>query len=439
MENKNTTTGIALDLTKLEALARAATPGPWHNHPISDDDCYTVGLSVHAEAAKYPLIDEDHMPGMKDAEFIAAANPETVLQLIELARKASGSDYVLEQAAAACEAKIANATDWDSSYWDQAVSQCASAVRALKWRQASWSDGTAAAGTGGWQPMSTAPKDGTMVRLLVNFSDNATEDTSEPCVTIGANNFDHDGIDEWKFAGWDWQQDCFTEGAGAPVHWMPMLDGSGAIKPLADDLEQFESACQDSAFFVDLSIDESGQYSDNYTRYAYEFWKRALAQQVGAPAVDIIAFGASLIGHASETEALDGDEARAWVRERWSEWRPQNSTIGCSGTGKSVGDMPCLGCDACPRDAAPSPSAEKERDAKDSALRKINDIRDSIIGLQALNWSEHVYPLVAALDAAGYEGMGYPEARAYYGTLLERAVKAEDALAAIQSKTQGAK
>jgi hypothetical protein len=38
------------------------------------------------------LIDEDHMPGMKDAEFIAAANPETVLQLIELARKASGSD-----------------------------------------------------------------------------------------------------------------------------------------------------------------------------------------------------------------------------------------------------------------------------------------------------------------------------------------------------------
>jgi hypothetical protein len=80
-----------------------------------------------------------------------------------------------------------------------------------------------------------------------------------------------------------------------------------------------------------------------------------------------------------------------------------------------------------------SSAATASEDARDAALRKINGIRNSIIGLQALNWSEHVYPLVAALDEAGYEGMNYPEARANYGTLLERAVKAEDELAAMRA------
>jgi len=76
----------------------------------------------------------------------------------------------------------------------------------------------------------------------------------------------------------------------------------------------------------------------------------------------------------------------------------------------------------------PDPSAgERMREALD----KINDVRNSIIGTQSLNWSEHVYPLVAALEAAGFEGMGYPAARQYYGTLVERAVKAEEALTAL--------
>jgi len=38
------------------------------------------------------------------------------------------------------------------------------------------------------------------------------------------------------------------------------------------------------------------------------------------------------------------------------------------------------------------------------ALGKINDIRNSIIGCQTVNWSEHIYPLVAALEGAGIEG-----------------------------------
>lgn len=68
-------------------------------------------------------------------------------------------------------------------------------------------------------------------------------------------------------------------------------------------------------------------------------------------------------------------------------------------------------------------AAEVER--LKSALTKISGIRDSMIGCQKVNWSEHVYPLVAALDAAGFEGVSYEVARDQIGTLLERTNKAE--------------
>jgi hypothetical protein len=61
-----------------------------------------------------------------------------------------------------------------------------------------------------------------------------------------------------------------------------------------------------------------------------------------------------------------------------------------------------------------------------AALDKINTIRNSIIGLQTIDWSEHIYPLVAALGEAGFEGLDYDEARANFGTMLERTVAAED-------------
>jgi hypothetical protein len=70
----------------------------------------------------------------------------------------------------------------------------------------------------------------------------------------------------------------------------------------------------------------------------------------------------------------------------------------------------------------------KDIDRLTAALVKISAIRDSIIGLQNINWSEHIYPLVAALDEAGFEGAPYPEAREYVGTLLERNKALEDHL-----------
>lgn len=61
----------------------------------------------------------------------------------------------------------------------------------------------------------------------------------------------------------------------------------------------------------------------------------------------------------------------------------------------------------------------------ESALSKINEIRNSIIGLQTVSWSEHIYPLVASLDQAGMAGMSHAEAKPKYATLLERAEQAE--------------
>ena len=77
-----------------------------------------------------------------------------------------------------------------------------------------------------WRPMATAPRDGTMVRLLVEFTDHATED-AETAPTIGACDDDNVPEDErvgWQFAGWCWSHDHFTEGKGTPVGWLPMLD-----------------------------------------------------------------------------------------------------------------------------------------------------------------------------------------------------------------------
>jgi len=54
------------------------------------------------------------------------------------------------------------------------------------------------------------------------------------------------------------------------------------------------------------------------------------------------------------------------------------------------------------------------------ALEKINDIRNSIVGFQAFNWSMHAYPLVAALNEAGIVGLKYEAAREAASSLLDR-------------------
>ena len=75
-------------------------------------------------------------------------------------------------------------------------------------------------------PMETAPRDGTIIRLLVEFENNSLEDDVKPVWTIGENSFNNTQIDEWRFAGWNWCHDHFTQGEGKPVAWLPMLSAA---------------------------------------------------------------------------------------------------------------------------------------------------------------------------------------------------------------------
>lgn len=101
------------------------------------------------------------------------------------------------------------------------------------------------------RPMATAPRDGTMLRLLVQFDDHATDDTEGPAWTIGACNDDNVHQDErvgWQFAGWCWDHDHFTEGKGTPVGWLPLIDASP--KGGSDAESRFSFCVQHSTFPV---------------------------------------------------------------------------------------------------------------------------------------------------------------------------------------------
>jgi len=76
-----------LDLDSLEALAKAATPGPWRVHGIdvyTDDDSSMVANGSYCDA----------QGGENDTAFIAAANPQTVLELIRHLRAAGDGRFI---------------------------------------------------------------------------------------------------------------------------------------------------------------------------------------------------------------------------------------------------------------------------------------------------------------------------------------------------------
>ena len=67
------------DIDKLEALAKAATPGPWRSESCGVDDCWCEVVNCDAR--------EEGVSGSGalskcDARYIAEANPATVLALI---------------------------------------------------------------------------------------------------------------------------------------------------------------------------------------------------------------------------------------------------------------------------------------------------------------------------------------------------------------------
>lgn len=83
-----------------------------------------------------------------------------------------------------------------------------------------------------WQGMANAPKDGTMLRLLVvpdqeEFT--PFDDSLTPYETIGFNGLADTSEDRWEFAGWDWSQDCFITGRGEVIGWLA-FHGSEPVK-----------------------------------------------------------------------------------------------------------------------------------------------------------------------------------------------------------------
>ena len=92
-----------IDLSELEATARAATPGPWcwEAHGQKSND-WTVGYSEDDNGTpltgeirepdfigrKCVVIEQENSTGYSDAAYIAAANPATVLALVACLRDA---------------------------------------------------------------------------------------------------------------------------------------------------------------------------------------------------------------------------------------------------------------------------------------------------------------------------------------------------------------
>jgi hypothetical protein len=86
-------------------------------------------------------------------------------------------------------------------------------------------------------------------------------------------------------------------------------------------------------------------------------------------------------------------------------------------------------------DAVDALAAAADRiDQCESALTKIDAIRNDIVGRQTIGWSAHVYPLVAALGDAGYPGEGYDVARAKAVALISEVKRLEKELAAERAK-----
>lgn len=76
-----------------------------------------------------------------------------------------------------------------------------------------------------WQPIESAPKDGTSVLLLIDPQDSA-HSLHDDSFVVSIGSYGVEGGAEvdptWCFAGWSWSHDEYVRGKGTPTHWMPL-------------------------------------------------------------------------------------------------------------------------------------------------------------------------------------------------------------------------
>lgn len=132
------------DLDRLEALARAATPGPWEVETVHSEGEYGTDEDGGHGFDAYAVVDSKGRPmfdslnrddssihtdtdgdvfyawddlAKRDATFIAAANPAAVLELIALARRAKPEGEA-PQAEVVYQARKPNEKDWKEISFD---------------------------------------------------------------------------------------------------------------------------------------------------------------------------------------------------------------------------------------------------------------------------------------------------------------------------------
>lgn len=141
--------------------------------------------------------------------------------------------------------------------------------------------------------MAGAPRDGRLLRLLVRFDENATDDAAEAW-TIGSNAYEATGEDEWKVAGWCWDHDHFTEGKGTPIGWLPLLSQpvftswTAQADPSSGDIEEALALLNEYA----AEFTEEPEFPDSLQGRVDAYLERMEKERAGE----------ALVGNAAETE-----------------------------------------------------------------------------------------------------------------------------------------
>lgn len=137
-------------------------------------------------------------------------------------------------------------------------------------------------------PIETAPKNGTMLRLLVDYTDegeNPLEDEHHAW-TIGFNQLSDTEEDVWEFAGWSWEQDCFSAGVGKVIGWLPFHAARDLVPALAAERDAaLNEGAKLAAWQCAFTDGQTGLVCDEYGNQFCAMQRRAEKAETEAAAL----------------------------------------------------------------------------------------------------------------------------------------------------------